>query len=298
MRSLEHRHELAQARREHDMRRHRPFIPSYLAPALLLLVLAALAVVPAASTASAGPPAPVAGYRVIRAYPHDPNAFTQGLVYEHGFLYEGTGRQGQSSLRKVELETGTVVQSVSLDLRHFGEGIAIVDNRIYQLTWQTRTCFVYNKRTFTVLETFSYDGEGWGLTTDGQRLIMSNGTSTLAVRDPQTFAIVREIEVQDHGVAVERLNELEYIDGEVWANVWQTDRIARINPLTGEVTGWIDLTGLLAPADREGRQVDVLNGIAYDAAAKRIFVTGKLWPKLYQIEIVPSETPPATPGSA
>ncbi len=277
---------------------HRPLSPTHLASAVLLLMLAAMAIVPAATTASTNPPAPALGYRVVRAYPHDPNAFTQGLVYEHGFLYEGTGRQGQSSLRKVELETGAVVQSVALDVRHFGEGIAILDNRIYQLTWQTHTCFVYDIRTFTLLGTFPYDGEGWGLTTDGQHLIMSNGTSTLTVRDPATFAIVREIEVQDHGVAVERLNELEYIDGEVWANVWQTDRIARINPLTGDVTGWIDLTGLLSPADREGRQVDVLNGIAYDAAAMRIFVTGKLWPKLYQIEIVPSGPPPATPESA
>lgn len=270
----------------------------HLAAGALLLVLAALGVVRASPIASSEAPAPVASYRVIRAYPHDPNAFTQGLVYQDGFLYEGTGRQGQSSLRRVELETGAVLQSVSLDFRHFGEGIAILGDRIYQLTWKTHTCFVYDKRTFTVLGTFSYDGEGWGLTTDGQHLIMSNGTSTLAVRDPETFAIVREIDVQDDGAPIERLNELEYIDGEIWANVWQTDRIARIDPRTGDVTGWIDLSGLLSPADREGQQVDVLNGIAYDAATKRIFVTGKLWPKLYQIEIHPSVPSPATPGTA
>lgn len=271
--------------------------PFQLASVSLLLVVTAIGIIPVPTIASSDTAAPVASYRVIRAYPHDPNAFTQGLVYEDGFLYEGTGRQGQSSLRRVELETGTVLQSVSLDLRHFGEGIAIVGNRIYQLTWKTHTCFVYDKRSFAVLRTFSYDGEGWGLTTDGQYVIMSDGSSTLAVRDPETFAIVREINVQDHGTPVERLNELEFIDGEIWANVWQTDRIARIDPRTGEVTGWIDLTGLLSAADRQGRQVDVLNGIAYDAAAQRIFVTGKLWPKLYQIEILPSGPPVATPAS-
>lgn len=269
----------------------------HLAAVALLLVLATLGVVPASPIASSEAPAPVASYRVIRAYPHDPNAFTQGLVYQDGFLYEGTGRPGQSSLRRVELETGAVLQSVSLDFRHFGEGIAILGDRIYQLTWKTHTCFVHDKRSFAVLRTFSYDGEGWGLTTDGQYVIMSDGSSTLAVRDPETFVIVREINVQDHGTPVERLNELEFIDGEIWANVWQTDRIARIDPRTGEVTGWIDLTGLLSAADRLGRQVDVLNGIAYDPATKRIFVTGKLWPKLYQIEILPSGPPVATPAS-
>ncbi len=263
---------------------------------MLLCLLAALGVAPAVIAGPSAGAAPVASYRVIRAYPHDPDAFTQGLVYDNGVLYEGTGLQGRSSLRRVELETGTVLQKISLDSRYFGEGIALFGERIYQLTWKSHTCFVYDKTTFTLLSTFSYAGEGWGLTSDGQHLIMSDGTSTLAFRDPDTFAILRQIAVTDNGTPITRLNELEYIEGEIWANVWQTDRIARIDPRTGDVIGWIDLTGLLSRADQAGRTVDVLNGIAYDATEGRIFVTGKLWPVLYQVVPVPAMPAPATPA--
>ncbi|MER3437948.1 MAG: glutamine cyclotransferase [Chloroflexota bacterium] len=263
---------------------------------MLLCLLAALGVAPAVIAGPSAGAAPVASYRVIRAYPHDPDAFTQGLVYDGGVLYEGTGLQGRSSLRRVDLETGRVLQNVSLDSAYFGEGIALFGERIYQLTWKSHICFVYDKTTFTLLGTFSYTGEGWGLTSDGQHLIMSDGTSTLAFRDPDTFAIVRQIEATDHGTPITRLDELEYIEGEIWANVWQTDRIARIDPRTGKVLGWLDLTGLLSPADQAGRTVDVLNGIAYDATEGRIFVTGKLWPVLYHVVPVPAMPAPATPA--
>jgi glutamine cyclotransferase len=232
-------------------------------------------------------PVPVYGYRVVNEFPHDPDAFTQGLVYLDGELYEGTGLNGRSTLRRVELETGKVVQSVALDAAHFGEGIAVVGDRIYQLTWQTETCFVYDRETFEPLESFAYPTEGWGLTSDGERLIMSDGTSRLYLRDPETFEEIGQVDVRDGDDPVVNLNELEYVEGEIWANVWQTDRIARIDPASGRVTGWIDLTGLLSPVDYEDRPVDVLNGIAHDEATGRVFVTGKLWPKLFEIEVVP-----------
>ncbi len=243
---------------------------------------------PAPSVATAAPlilnpTAPVAGYRVVNEYPHDRRAFTQGLVYVDGVLYEGTGRYGESTLRRVDLETGKVLQSRALDPVHFGEGIAVLGDRIYQLTWKTQTCFVYDRETFAPLDTFSYPTEGWGLTTDGERLIMSDGTNRLAVRDPATFAEVGSLEVFDGDQPVPALNELEYIDGEIWANVWRSDLIARIDPATGRVNSWIDLTELLG--DR-GEKVDVLNGIAHDPTTGRIFVTGKLWPRLFEIEPV------------
>lgn len=229
--------------------------------------------------------APVWGYRVVEEYPHDPEAYTQGLVVSDGVLYEGTGQTGQSTLRRVELETGEVQQSRALDDEHFGEGIAVVEERIFQLTWVTETCFVYDRETFELLETFTYTGEGWGLTTDGERLVMSDGTNRLVFRDPATFAELGAIDVWDGDVPVLRLNELEYVNGEIWANVYTTDQIARIDPATGQVTGWIDLTGLLT--EEEAARAEVLNGIAYDAAADRVFVTGKDWPKLFEIELVP-----------
>ncbi len=230
------------------------------------------------------PTAPVAGYRVVNEYPHDRKAFTQGLVYADGVLYEGTGRHGESTLRRVDLETGEVLQSRSLDEIHFGEGIALHGDRIYQLTWQTQTCFVYDRETFAPLDTFSYPTEGWGLTTDGERLIMSDGSNRLTVRDPATFTEVDSLEVVDGDQPVPALNELEYIDGEIWANVWRSDLIARIDPATGRVNSWIDLSGLRS---ERWKKVDVLNGIAFDPASGRIFVTGKLWPRLFEIEPVP-----------
>lgn len=230
-------------------------------------------------------PAPVVGYRIVNTYPHDPRAFTQGLVFADGVLYEGTGLRGQSSLKKVDLKTGNILQARQLPARFFGEGITIYGNRVIQLTWRARVGFVYDMQTFQLLDTFNYPTEGWGITHDGRSLIMSDGTSTLYFLDPQTFREVDRLEVHTRDGPVSRLNELEYVQGEIYANVWKTDRIARISPQTGEVVGWIDLEGLLRPEDRNSR-IDVLNGIAYDAKNDRLFVTGKLWPKLFEIELV------------
>jgi glutaminyl-peptide cyclotransferase len=229
--------------------------------------------------------APVAGYRVVHIFPHDSQAFTQGLVYLDGVFYEGTGLNGRSTIRKVKIETGQVMQMQKLDSQYFGEGIAILNNTLFQLTWQSGIAFLYDRATFTRTGTFSYTGEGWGLTHDGRRLIMSDGTATLRFIDPASHKEISRLAVRDGGRPVLNLNELEYIKGEVFANVWQTDRIARISPKTGEVTGWIDLKGLL-PASEQAPDA-VLNGIAYDAAGDRLFVTGKLWPKVFEIRIVP-----------
>ena len=262
---------------------------------LLLLLLLAL-IGPAAADAQDATPgavptrvAPVSRYRVVAAYPHDRRAFTQGLAYTDGVLYEGTGREGKSTLREVALETGEVLRSVALGPEHFGEGIAVVDDRIYQLTLWTHTCFVYDRETFTVRATFRYPGEGWGLATDGERLIMSDGSSRLVFRDPATFAEVGAVEVHDGEEPVPYLNELEVVGDEVWANVWGSDFIARSDPVTGTVVGWVDLTGLLPPEDRERRRVDVLNGIAHDPATDRLFVTGKRWSRLFEIAVVPPD---------
>lgn len=227
-------------------------------------------------------------YRVIDEYPHDIYAWTQGLSFQDDVLYEGTGQYGRSQLRKVDLATGEILQYRSLPDLFFGEGIAVFDNRIYQLTWQSHTGFVYDKNSFELLQTFSYPTWGWGLTHDGSRLIMSDGSAALYFLDPETLTKVGQIEVRDADGPVIMLNELEYIEGEIYANVWQTNRIARIDPGTGQVTGWIDLTGLLKPEDL-GQQVDVLNGIAYDAVGDRLLVTGKLWPKIFEIELLPQE---------
>lgn len=232
--------------------------------------------------------APVYSYKVVAEYPHAPDAFTQGLQYVDGVLYEGTGLNGRSSLRRVALETGEVLQSVPLDDADFGEGIVVVGDRIVQLTWESRVGYIYDRQSFARIGEFNYPTEGWGITYDGEQLIMSDGTSTLYRRDAQTLAEIGRIEVTDQGMPVVRLNELEMIKGEIWANIWQTNRIARIDPATGVVVGWIDLTGLLS-ADDLTQPVDVLNGIAYDAGADRIFVTGKWWPKLFEIELVPAE---------
>jgi len=233
-------------------------------------------------------PAPVVGYRIVNTYPHDPRAFTQGLVFADDLLYEGTGLRGQSSLRKVDLKTGNILLNRPLSAQFFGEGITIYGNHIIQLTWRARVGFVYDRQTFQLLDTFNYPTEGWGITHDGRSFIMSDGTSTLYLLDPQTFQEVGRLEVHTRDGPVSRLNELEYVQGEIYANVWKTDRIARISPETGEVVGWINLEGLLRPEDRN-RRVDVLNGIAYDVKNDRLFVTGKLWPKLFEIELVVPE---------
>jgi glutamine cyclotransferase len=229
---------------------------------------------------------PVATYQVINTYPHDPKAFTEGLVFENGLLYEGTGLNGESTLRKVQLETGTILQTTPItEPADFGEGITIFGEKIMQLTWQSHVGFVYDKASFERLGEFHYPTEGWGMTHDGQRLIMSDGTATLHFLDPQTFQEVGHVDVFDRNGPVVKLNELEYIHGEIYANVWQTELIARISPQTGQVLGWIDMTGLLSPEERQP-PVDVLNGIAYDSAGDRLFVTGKRWPKLFEIKVV------------
>lgn len=229
---------------------------------------------------------PVFTYQTVNVYPHDPTAFTQGLAYEGGMLYEGTGLRGHSTLRKVDMESGEVLQFLELQDLFFGEGVTVYGDRAIQLTWQSNTGFVYDKDSFELLQEFEYPTEGWGITHDGTRLIMSDGTSTLRFLDPHTFEETGRVEVFDEHGPVVSLNELEYVNGEVYANVWQTDRIAKVAPQTGQVLGWIDLTGLLTPEDRN-RPVDVLNGIAYDSKNDRLFVTGKLWPKLFEIRLVP-----------
>lgn len=224
-------------------------------------------------------------YRMVKAFPHDAAAFTQGLVYRDGVFYEGTGLWGQSTIRKVEPETGKVLQSQAIAPEHFGEGIAVWNDQLIQLTWRSNVGFVYDRETFSLLHEFAYPTEGWGITHDGSRLIVSDGTSTLYFWDPVTLKETGRVQVKDGDQPVARLNELEYVDGEVFANVWQTDLIARIDPASGRVLGWIDLKGLLSQADRVGTE-DVLNGIAYDPQTHRLFVTGKLWPKVFQIELV------------
>ena len=225
-------------------------------------------------------------YRVINTYPHDHGAFTQGLVYERGLLYEGTGLYGRSSLREVVLETGQVTRIKMLESRYFGEGITIFGNRIFQLTWVARTGFVHNRETFERVRSFTYTSEGWGITHDGRRLIVSDGTPTLYFRDPETFKEMGRVEVRDEMGPVTRLNELEYVEGEIYANVWESDLIARIDPESGRVLAWIDLAGLMPGRERLGADA-ALNGIAYDGDGKRLFVTGKRWPKLFEIEVVP-----------
>jgi len=228
---------------------------------------------------------PVYGYEIVHTYPHDRAAFTQGLVYLDGFLYEGTGMNGKSSLRKVKLETGEVVQQKPLPDQYFGEGITDWNNELLQLTWQAQTGFVYDRTTFDSKRTFRYPGEGWGLTHDGTRVIMSDGSAALRFWNPTTLEETGRLQVVDGANPVANLNELEWVNGEIYANIWQTDRIARISPTTGRVTGWIDLQGLLSEADR-AIPVDVLNGIAYDAEHKRLCVTGKLWPKIFEIKLI------------
>ncbi len=229
---------------------------------------------------------PQYGYRVVHVYPHDRTAFTQGLEFRAGFLYEGTGLEGRSSLRKVKLETGQVLQRIDLDPQYFGEGITVLNQQIIELTWKTQIGFLYDQASIRRLRTFNYPGEGWGLANDGQQIYMSDGSAEIRFWDPVTLQEKRRVMVRDRGQPVMNLNELEYVHGELFANVWQTDRIVRISPADGRVLGWIDLAGLLSLEDR-AEPVDVLNGIAYDVLGDRLFVTGKLWPKLFEIKVVP-----------
>jgi glutaminyl-peptide cyclotransferase len=231
---------------------------------------------------------PLYSFKIINTFPHDSEAFTQGLEYRGGFLYESTGLKGRSSLRKVRLETGEVLQRIDLPADYFGEGITLFKNEIVQLTWQSHVGFVYNLSDFRQVRQFSYPGEGWGLANDGREIFMSDGTPEIRVLDPATLAEKRRFTVHDGTMQIRDLNELEYVEGELCANIWQTNRIARISPQTGEVLGWVDLTGLLSPVYRLAEGA-VLNGIAYDAQHKRLFVTGKLWPYLFEIRLVPKK---------
>ncbi len=251
------------------------------------LMLAAAAMACACGPATEAGVIPEYGYEVIHTYPHDPLAFTQGLFYLDGFLYEGTGLNAQSSIRKVKLETGEVLEKHDVPEQYFGEGIVNWKDHLVELTWQSHNGFIYDLASFRQIGTFSYPGEGWGLTQDGKRIIMSDGTPQIRFWDPETLKETGRITVTAHGQPVAELNELEWVKGEIYANIWQTDRIARIDPATGKVVGWIDLTGLLgASGAQESAEGNVLNGIAYDAQHDRLFVTGKRWPKLFEIRLV------------
>jgi len=251
---------------------------------LLALLLCAVA-----GSTAASPPvsARTDGFKIIHTYPHDPKAFTQGLIYVDGHLYESTGLIGHSSLRMVNLASGDVLQKHDLPQEYFGEGLTDWDSTLVQLTWTSHTAFIYDRFSFSLQRTFRYDGEGWGLTHDRTNLILSDGTSYLQFLDPKSFRVVRRLHVvDDSGHPVESLNELEYIRDEIYANVWQTDEIVRISPRTGKILGRIDLAGIIDKSELTGEGA-VLNGIAYDGATDRLFVTGKLWPKLFEIKIVP-----------
>ena len=223
-------------------------------------------------------------WSIARAFPHDPTSFTEGLLWHDGALYESTGLEGQSKLRRVDLQSGQAEKNVNLPPQLFGEGLALANDRLYQMTWQTKIGFVYDAKTFKPLARFNYQNEGWGLTFDGTELIQSDGSDVLTWRDPKNFAAKKTLKVTRDGAALRDLNELEWIGGYVWANVWQTDDIVVIDPANGKVVAQLDLTGLLGASDRTGQE-DVLNGIAYDAANKRVFVTGKNWSKLFWIRV-------------
>jgi len=256
---------------------------------LVLFAVLAMAAVSFGQSPAFPSKTPEYGFEVVRSFPHDSAAFTQGLVYYKGCFYEGTGREGHSSLRQIDAETGRVIRKADLAPDLFGEGITIVGSRVIQLTWLSHLGFVYDLSDFHQLRTFDYPGEGWGLTTDGRDLYLSDGSAEIRVLDSTTFREKRRIKVREQGKPVDQLNELEFVEGEIFANVWHSDRIARISPATGQVVGWIDLTGLLGPFYQRDAEA-VLNGIAYDPATKRLFVTGKLWPKIFEIRITAKDS--------
>jgi glutaminyl-peptide cyclotransferase len=259
-----------------------------------LLLTAALLAACACSPATEAGGIPEYTYQIVHTYPHDTSAFTEGLFYLNGFLYESTGLEGQSSVRKVKLETGEVVQKHDLSENYFGEGIVNWKDRLYQMTYTTEVGFIYDLATFAVKGEYHYQGQGWAYTTDGKQIYMDGSRDVHAaasdpeirILDPETLKETGHLTVTADGKPVANLNELEWVKGEIYANIWQTDRIARIDPKSGKVVGWIDCAGLLSPADRRS-DTDVLNGIAYDAAGDRLFVTGKRWPKLFEIKLVP-----------
>lgn len=265
-----------------------PFTRSYRSTWIWLSV--ALLAITAAGLTVAGPFSPfrkrgpeVSTVEVVQSFPHDAGAFTQGLIWSGDVLLEGTGKYGASTLRKVDLESGRVELSVPVDPKIFGEGITELNGKIYQLTWENHFGLIYDRATFRILGTFRYSGEGWGLTTDGSQLILSDGSSTLRFLNPETFEVTRRVIVRGPGGVVDKLNELEFVDGEIYANIWYADRIARIAPEDGKLLGWIDCSQVY-PAHRRDREA-VLNGIAYDASTRRLFITGKNWPKLYEIQV-------------
>jgi len=248
------------------------------------LVLIAAAAACACGPASQAGATPEYSYEIVRTYPHDTGAFTEGLIYRDGVLYESTGMKYESSIRKVNLETGKVLQRYDLPGEYFGEGIIIWKDRILELTWQDQKGFIYDLATFQRKGEFTYPGEGWAMTTDGKRIIMSDGTADIRFWDPETLKETGRITVTEDGRPIPKINELEWVKGEIFANVWETERLVRIDPKNGKVLGWINLHGLLTPQESEG--TDVLNGIAYDAKGDRLFVTGKRWPKLFEIKLV------------
>lgn len=265
-----------------------PFTRSYRSTWIWLSV--ALLAITAAGLTVAGPFSPfrkrgpeVSTVEVVQSFPHDAGAFTQGLIWSGDVLLEGTGKYGASTLRKVDLESGRVELSVPVDPKIFGEGITELNGKIYQLTWENHFGLIYDRATFQILGTFRYSGEGWGLTNDGSQLILSDGSSTLRFLNPETFEVTRRVIVRGPSGVVDKLNELEYVDGEIYANIWYADRIARISPEDGKLLGWIDCSQVY-PAHRRDREA-VLNGIAYDPSTRRLFITGKNWPKLYEIQV-------------
>lgn len=247
---------------------------------LVLIFLFAVSFLPTGCVA-----APVAGYRVVATYPHSADSYTEGLFYLDGLFYEGTGLNGRSAVMAIQPETGKVLQQVDLPKQYFGEGVVDWGPNLYEWTWQSHVCFVYDRFSLRPVKQFTYSGEGWGMTRTDKELITSDGSDTLRFRDPASFREVRHIVVKDGRVAIDELNELEYVKGEIYANVWHTDRIARISPRDGHVIGWVDLSGLL-PDDQRMDGESVLNGIAYDAERDRLFVTGKRWPKVFEIKVV------------
>lgn len=238
----------------------------------------------------AAPPTPVPGvitnysYEIVQKFPHDTAAFTEGLTFINGQLYESNGQNGLSDLRLLDLDTGNVKNKIDLGAEYFGEGMTVLNGKIYQLTWTNGKGFIYDEKSMLLLGEFPVIGEGWGLTTDGQFLIMSNGSNSISYLDPENFQVKKTIYVYDKDAPLTRINELEYINGIIYANVWYTDKIVQIDPAYGEIVGWIDLTGLRSPESQQNGEA-VLNGIAYDAATDRLFVTGKLWPNLFEIKL-------------
>ncbi|MGC1272129.1 MAG: glutaminyl-peptide cyclotransferase [Planctomycetaceae bacterium] len=255
----------------------------------MILPIAGFAVLAAASAAVWAfvreTQAPVDRLQIVEEYPHDPSAFTQGLVIRGGVMHESTGLYGRSSVRHVELKTGQIERIVSLDDQIFGEGIAILGDELFLLTWKNRVGYVFDRKTLEFKRAFHYGGEGWGLTSDGTHLILSDGTAVLKFLDPKDARVVKKLPVRDGGTLVDNLNELEYVDGEIYANVWYSDRIARISPKTGELLGWLDASVLRKQVELNNPREDVLNGIAWDRETKKLYVTGKRWPKLFEVEI-------------